>query len=550
VVLCMFFLSNVLGVYDATLDFRDPSSILDKRNNFCGRAEGVHNGSIGLEDALRGLHIALVTPLYDPPWFDEPIDVATPGRMTGFHADLAAALAARAGFSYTIYSHPLSSFAPDMSWTEYLNVSVRNYDVSLDWWLATNERSRMGIQAPHDFLDLSLLAAAYGTAVDPSFGEVFWKFSEPFSPELWWTFFGISLATSLLYLVVEANVDDSDFDPSSPIYLNVLRSAWMGLVQFTAAGGFSPRTCSGKLLVLTYSAFILLLVSAYTANLVAYLAVHHETRTCESVDACVKTGERFCVRQGTIADDWFSSAYHELEESGQIFRCQENPWVCVRRQECTLVVQPSMMYELASRNLDYNEDCAMTRVGVGSLKYFGGGWMTKVDYSDKCTSLFNDALGSHMLALQADGQLDALVKDLYASTSTQASCSSNQDDEIEEETSLPVPAVAGALVIHGFVACVVSLALCCQRLGELTNRGFGTWKKEQGENEAPADDPRHEVTLQAFHEHLDALKAMMASLPQSQSTQEPSGEPQPSQDELHDNDIARATLDAKFDFSL
>lgn len=150
------------SLYDASLDFITPqglAAIPDQRAHLCQQAQAVLNGSLAIRDALVGVHLTMVTPLYDPPFFDEPIGNTDPALMTGLHAALAAELATSAGFSYTIISHPLSSFEPDLSWTQYLDRASGRFDLVLDWWLHTGERTAMGLANPFPFLDLSLIPA-------------------------------------------------------------------------------------------------------------------------------------------------------------------------------------------------------------------------------------------------------------------------------------------------------------------------------------------------------------------------------------------------------
>mmetsp|Transcript_23890 Transcript_23890/g.59509 ORF Transcript_23890/g.59509 Transcript_23890/m.59509 type:complete len:538 (-) Transcript_23890:370-1983(-) len=513
----------VFANYDATLNFRDIDSMVDQRADFCDQMSAVHNHTISLENALAGMHLSMVTPLYDPPWFDEPVNNTDPSRMTGFHAELAALLAEQAGFTYTITSHPLSAFEPDLSWTAYLDSALNKYDLSLDWWLSTDARWKKRIRTPYPFLDLSLVSGTYGAVAESSMVQRIWEITNPISPNLWIVFLIVSIITSLLYFFVERHIDGdiSQTSPGSRAWCReVMDTVWTGFIQFTGGGAFSPNTISGKALALTYSLLVLLLISAYTANLAAVLVSDHKLNACQSVESCLADGHRICVRKGTVADEWMSGMHPHLERTLQIARVTTSVWEGVRNGQCDLVTQPLMLYNLATMSAEHNPDCVMTRVGDAPLQSFGGGWMSRTDYEDKCTALMIDSIGAHILALATNGKLQELL-DRFYSASTSKTCPINGDgeDPLEQENlSLTVQSMSGALVIHA-AGILFALSVCagkqirraCCRRRQRTTSG-------RPKEEKQPEDMTEAIT--SIKSDLQALRAEIGAIRDSQITQE------------------------------
>ena len=184
------------------------TNLTNYKTNLCERSEAVVNGSLEIEDALRGVVLTFAAADYDADWFG----VGEDGVQSGFHVELMDAMARRAGFEYTIKAIPLDTFS-GMSWTEYLDTSTTVYDANLDWWLQTNSRSRMGLRCPFTFLDLSLSASMMMKNKKPKFWDTFWKFASPFTQELWGSFLAASIATTVTYWFIEIKTNQEDLDP-------------------------------------------------------------------------------------------------------------------------------------------------------------------------------------------------------------------------------------------------------------------------------------------------------------------------------------------------
>jgi hypothetical protein len=98
--------------------------IEDKRTDFCEKVPYLTDGSLSLDRALEGVHLNVITLLYDKAWFDEPIGSTDPALQSGYHVELLRLLSVKAGFTYTIVSVNTSSFSPELSRSSYLELSL------------------------------------------------------------------------------------------------------------------------------------------------------------------------------------------------------------------------------------------------------------------------------------------------------------------------------------------------------------------------------------------------------------------------------------------
>eukprot|EP00971_Amphidinium_carterae_P206007 4088417-Amphidinium_carterae.1 len=91
-----------------------------------------------------------------------------------------------------------------MSYSNLLLRSIEIYDLSVGGWVATPARLAAGARTALGFVDVSFKAVHYESKeVEETLADKLVKWSRPFSPELWWTFVGMSCVTSLLYCCVE-----------------------------------------------------------------------------------------------------------------------------------------------------------------------------------------------------------------------------------------------------------------------------------------------------------------------------------------------------------
>jgi len=70
----------------------------------------------------------------------------------------------------------------------------------------------------------------------------------------------------------EVHSNHEDLSGSS-LCANGTHSLYLALLQVTGAGGFTPMTWHGRILLASWAWYILLFIATYTANLASFLVV-------------------------------------------------------------------------------------------------------------------------------------------------------------------------------------------------------------------------------------------------------------------------------------
>ncbi|CAK0904523.1 unnamed protein product [Prorocentrum cordatum] len=310
-----------------------------------------------------------------------------------------------------------------------------------------------------------------------------------------WYFLGFLLQRRGFYLF-EKDYSNDMWDQSDKGHKKLLNSLFMGMTSYTGSQPFAPRTNTGKMLSLTYSFFILLLVSAYTANLAVFLVVEQSVNVCNSFDTCVSDGRHVCVMGGTELDEWLTGSYGHLDRSHKVVRTTASPWSGLVDGECDIVVDSVIGYEIAKVSKDSNPDCTLSRSGEATLQHYGGGWMTRTDYADKCTPVLRDALAVHMLTLSTSGEIQGMLDSFLRAQQSQTACADSDGKVSTEVEGLDWDAMLGPLVIHA-IGVALAFALYIFRI----------FRKRRRRSKEPAEREDDEVARDVCHvrEQLDRL---------------------------------------------
>ena len=166
------------------------------------------------------------------------------------------------------------------------------------------------MRSPFAFYELSSTAAKRGHAA-PTLMDNILSVLSPFTERLWASVLGATLLTALVYLYVEGRANEEDALPQdAPRLARLANTIYLGVLQITGAGGYTPVTGQGKLLLAGYSVFILFVVNSYTANLAAAMVVQSQTATCTSFEQCAgQNGDRICLARSTATDALMTKHY-------------------------------------------------------------------------------------------------------------------------------------------------------------------------------------------------------------------------------------------------
>ena len=452
-------------IFDASLEQKVLTSaaaktIPDRRFDMCARAQAIHDGELQLGDALAGVHLNFIIDRRDDPlFFDLDASLAV---MPGMDASLMYELSLLGNFSYSVT--PIRK-PETVTYTELLERTTAKYDLMLNWWLVTEARMSAGMRSPFAFYQLSSTAAKRWGA-PPTFVDNILSVLGPFTPRLWVSVLGATVLTALVYLYVEGRANEQDALPQDTPRLARLGNAiYLGVLQITGAGGYTPVTGQGKILLAGYSIFILFVVNSYTANLAAAMVVKGQGGMCTSFEECAgQNGDRICLARSTATDALMTEQYGSVY-GDQFVKTDLTPgseWTTEAEGKCELVVMPKLLLDIEKVTKRSNSACTITQIGYKAVVPAEGGWHGKADYRDRCTSTTIDAMASLFLTMRNTGRLDALKASLISrATTLDQPCAAFQaaDSLTFDVMNLLGPLLLLAAVILCVLACGCANAL-------------------------------------------------------------------------------------------
>ncbi|CAL1163889.1 unnamed protein product, partial [Cladocopium goreaui] len=279
---------------------------LGSHTYLCDRKKQIANGSLSMEDGLKGAHLQIATGMWNPTFLRQ-----NGGKFEGLEIDLLDELARRAGFTYEL-TFPNTTAVE--SWTVWLQETMAVADmVTYSYWTITPERMSLGAYSPYGFLDAGLVMITIPPEVKNfALNEVF-SFLAPFSPAVWISFIGLTILTGLAFQCLEASKNTDDY-PDGPSRLwNGPISIVKSVGHVTGAAGFRPKTWAGKILVTSWTWSVLLILSAYAANLASFLVIKAEQSAgFASAKQAVLLGKTFVLNP--IGADGAALVYGQMNE--------------------------------------------------------------------------------------------------------------------------------------------------------------------------------------------------------------------------------------------
>eukprot|EP00929_Paragymnodinium_shiwhaense_P005028 TRINITY_DN10641_c0_g1_i1.p1 TRINITY_DN10641_c0_g1~~TRINITY_DN10641_c0_g1_i1.p1 ORF type:complete len:704 (-),score=102.34 TRINITY_DN10641_c0_g1_i1:74-2185(-) len=362
----------------------------------------VQNGTIELRQALAGftVHGAVVL------WDDGLLRRTADGEWAGFHFELMSELANLGGFDFVLHEHP---FAPGYNWNDWLVETLNLYDANIEYWMATSGRAEVGAFPIYGFFDTSSQFVTHVRPIEEK--NEYFSFMAPLANEVWYALLVASFLTGMAYLIAEWGENEDDLnlrrDGCAAACVN---TTFLSLFTVTGGGTFTPKTWPGKLVTWSWAWLILLFVSAYTANLAAYLIMPPPSALVFSdVYSAIHAGARICVWDGTAQLDQLKMLIQkESPKYKGMVVTSDHPLEHLKKGDCDAAVAARPEVESALSSIEGNPCCTMTAAGP-DLSFTEGAWMVKSDYLDKCTSLVRDVIYLLTSDLGNSGKLQEIV---------------------------------------------------------------------------------------------------------------------------------------------
>ena len=140
--------------------------------------------------------------------------------------------------------------------------------------------------------------------------------SQPFEDSIWGILGGVLVfSDSLMYTYEHSGHSHEDFGPEYIHWSDRLgRGIYKATSNWTAVGSFVPTTPAGRVYAMTFAFVMLLMQSAYTANLAAFFTfTPPPTAKLVSIDKLIASGATACVEGGDpVHAGWMASNYPNI----------------------------------------------------------------------------------------------------------------------------------------------------------------------------------------------------------------------------------------------
>ncbi|CAE7508392.1 GRID1 [Symbiodinium sp. CCMP2456] len=381
------------------------------RTFLCDNADRIRNGTLAQEDGLRDMHIEVGTGIWDERFL--ALDETT-GAYVGLEVKLLEELSRRGRFTYSLNFHNWTSSS---TWLEQLQDAIGRFDlVTYAYWFITPERMSIGAYSPYGILDAVYWAVVMEETKDAIDLEEIFSFLTPFSGAVWLSFLGLMVATGLMYRVLEVGRNSEDF-PDGPqrsckckVWMQCMDAIFQSSGHITGASSFSPRTWAGKILVMSWTWCVVLILAAYTANLASFLVVQAKSQpSFSSLSGAVNKNKNVCVAANSADHDWFRATFPNYRNLIPVAGGPTERARRLREGTCDVATLAKFEYEFLRQSHSVNPNCYMQTIGE-PLQSTAAGWMVLNDVTDSCTSLVRDVLGLWLLQMELDGTLRSIVK--------------------------------------------------------------------------------------------------------------------------------------------
>jgi hypothetical protein len=473
-----FLLSQLFVFYLVTLTFGQerPTIFVDNfdfsrsyRSNVCDRQRDLWNGLRTLPDALNGLNITVVLPDFQNDFSQDSLFRLVDGKIQaedpGLLVTMMDEVAKRSGFQWRNSFGTFRPLNPDIdgekTWADILLWSIEVYDVSAEIWGRSIERIGLGVSFPVGWYDSSIVFVDHLEVGETQEVINIWAFLTPFNTAVWFINFAFVIFTGLLYWWFERLNADTDENGQNDTPATCIYHASMVI---TGNFGFRPNTHASRFLSFTWTLWVLVVSSAYVANLASHLVTKEiKTMRIETIEQALHQNAAVCVEAGAVVEAILRASYPQLNlipkaTNDEMFSSLR---LDVSKGGCDVVAHRLNGVKLFERNKAINYDCSISstkRVQV----IIPAGFATVIDAgTSSCTSLISAVIDYHLQMMIDDGFVDKTWKAHMSKVGT-IECLFNSNDSGgysgSNASSMRNGDVGGIFILH-IVLALLSILL-------------------------------------------------------------------------------------------
>jgi len=169
-----------------------------------------------------------------------------------------------------------------------------------------------------------------------------------------------------------------------------------------------PRSRAGKIIVLVFSFWAMIMTAAYTANLAShFISSNIIGNQLRNIDDAIALGYKICVWRGTPPETYLRKSYPKANLV--LIDKEYGEYESMKNGTCDVAVILDSSWRIAKIKSDIIGDCNQVEE-VSMVIYNDSGFGVKNDYKNFCTNLVADVFDWHLLNMKNDGTLDTLME--------------------------------------------------------------------------------------------------------------------------------------------
>ena len=361
--------------------------------------DGIDIDAANASTMLRGRHLKVMEAVW-PPFAER--DASTTDGWRGFDIDLLARVASLLGFTYEI--HEIEPEPDELTWTPMLFRSAPESDLVLSYWARRDDRmDRVVMLAGH--VDMSATLVARLQERTYRIEQYIFSFFRPFSYLLWGCIIVVIFSAGLVdYLLERRTMQGASL--SSSTYEYFAGTLW---------GGFEyPKSRASAIYQIFVAFAILVTISAYTANLAAFMTVNAgSTLSVTSINAAMAlaTPPRVCSYYNPLLTQ-VNALYSRLDlamynSNGEAANALAGVGPAQVSATCDAVIVPKITFDIWRRDARY---CTLRT--AETIFPSAGGWVT--NRRSHCVQL---AIEWALLRLTETGDIENLRSEWLSTSS-------------------------------------------------------------------------------------------------------------------------------------
>jgi hypothetical protein len=251
-----------------------------------------------------------------------------------------------------------------------------------------------------------------------------------------------------------------------------------------------PKSHATRLLSFSLSLWVLIIASAYTANMASDLLTRDAPSfPYNALRDPVIAKKTICIHGDSSHDEEFEKIFKEYAESKKVIRIGTNGdelFKAIHNDTCDVGIVSKETFDLYQRNITKNntDACALDWGRQAPVEYYPGSFATALDTNSSCTSLISHVLNLHLYEMEEDGFLANAWFDVYNRLGDETnSCEKTPARGISSipEESLDMADLFGIFLLHGICSTIaVILAYCVGR----RKRDMKLEENSHGDNES------------------------------------------------------------------